>query len=57
MGLASAEKNYEAGKEALKERNYRRYGLGLSLIAIAIVLTGLKMYLKQIESGQDSQST
>jgi len=56
-GMASAEKNYEAGKEALKERNYRRYGLGLSLIAIAIVLTGLKMYLKQIESGQDSQTT
>jgi predicted CXXCH cytochrome family protein len=56
-GLASAEKNYEAGKEALKERNYRRYGLGLSLIAIAIVLTGLKMYLKQIESSQDSQTT
>ena len=56
-GLASADKNYEAGKEALKERNYRRYGLGLSLIAIAIVLTGLRMYLKQIESGQNSQTT
>lgn len=56
-GLAAADKNYEAGKEALKERNYRRYGLGLSLIAIAIVITGLKMYLKQIESGQDSQAT
>jgi predicted CXXCH cytochrome family protein len=56
-GLVAADKNYEAGKEALKERNYRRYGLGLSLIAIAIVITGLKMYLKQIESGQDSQTT
>lgn len=56
-GLVAADKNYEAGKEALKERNYRRYGLGLSLIAIGIVLAGLKMYLKQIESGQDSQTT
>jgi predicted CXXCH cytochrome family protein len=56
-GLVAADKNYEAGKEALKERNYRRYGLGLSLIAIAIVITGLKMYLKQIESGQNSQTT
>jgi predicted CXXCH cytochrome family protein len=56
-GLVAADKNYEAGKDALKERNYRRYGLGLSLIAIAIVITGLKMYLKQIESGQDSQTT
>jgi len=56
-GLASAAKNYEAGKEALKERNYRRFGLGLSLIAIGIVLTGLRMYLKQIESSQNSQAT
>jgi len=56
-GLASAAKNYEAGKDALKERNYRRFGLGLSLIAIGIVLTGLRMYLKQIESSQNSQTT
>ena len=56
-GLVAAAKNYEAGKDALKERNYRRYGLGLSLIAIAIVITGLRMYLKQIESGQNSQAT
>ena len=56
-GLVAAAKNYEAGKDALKERNYRRYGLGLSLIAIAIVIAGLRMYLKQIESGQNSQAT
>lgn len=56
-GLVAAARNYEAGKEALKERNYRRFGLGLSLIAIAVVLTGLKMYLKQIESDQNSQAT
>ncbi|HEX3095372.1 MAG TPA: hypothetical protein VHW72_22220, partial [Candidatus Angelobacter sp.] len=52
-GLAGAARNYEAGKEALRERNYRRFGLGLSLIAIAIVLLGLKLYLKQIESRQE----
>ena len=56
-GLVAAARNYEAGKDALKERNYRRYGLGLSLIAIAIVITGLKLYLKQIESGQNSPAT
>jgi predicted CXXCH cytochrome family protein len=56
-GLVSAAKNYDAGKDALKERNYRRYGLGLSLIAIAIMITGLRMYLKQIESAQNSQAT
>ena len=55
-GLAAAAKNYEAGKEALRERNYRRLGLGVSLIAIAIVLIGLRLYLKQIESGQESQT-
>jgi len=52
-GLAAAAKNYEAGKEALRERNYRRFGLGLSLIAIAIVLLGLRLYLKQIESKEE----
>jgi predicted CXXCH cytochrome family protein len=56
-GLAAAAKNYEAGKAALKERDYRRFGLGLSLIAIAIVLIGLRLYLKQIESGEELKST
>jgi predicted CXXCH cytochrome family protein len=56
-GLVAAARNYEAGKEALKERNYRRFGLGLSLIAIVIVLSGLKLYLKQIESGEEHRTT
>jgi len=55
-GLAAAARNYEAGKDALKERNYRRVGLAFSLVAIAIVLIGLRLYLKQIESGQESQT-
>lgn len=54
-GLAAAAKNYEAGKDALKERNYRRVGLALSLVAIAIVLIGLRLYLKQIEGREASQ--
>jgi predicted CXXCH cytochrome family protein len=53
-GLAAAAKNYQAGKDALKERDYRRFGLALSLIAIAIMLVGLRLYLKQIESGEES---
>src|SRR5262249_43247460 len=56
-GLAAAARNYEAGKAALKERDYRRFGLGLSLIAIAIVLAGLRLYLKQIESGEGLKGT
>ncbi len=32
------------------ERNHRRIGLGVSLIAIGIVLAGLWLYIKKIES-------
>ncbi len=49
-GLETAAKGSEAGKKALAERKYRRVGLGFSLIAIALVLVGLRMYVKQIES-------
>jgi hypothetical protein len=31
------------------ERNYRRVGLGISLIAIGLVLAGLWLYVKKIE--------
>jgi len=49
-GLETAAKGYDAGQKALAERNYRRWGLGISLIAIALVLVGLRMYIRQIES-------
>ena len=49
-GLEIAAKDHEAGQKALAERNYRRIGLGVSLIAIALVLVGLRLYIKQIES-------
>jgi predicted CXXCH cytochrome family protein len=54
-GLVAAARDYQAGQDALKERGYRRAGLGLSLIAIAIMLISLRMYLKQIEA-KDSQA-
>lgn len=38
-----------ARKRALVERKYRRLGLALSLVAIAVVLVGLWFYVKQIE--------
>ena len=34
----------------MAERDYRRVGLGMSLVAIALVLVGFRLYLKQIES-------
>jgi len=49
-GLKIAAKNLQAGKKAMAERNYRRVGLGISLGAIALVLVGLRLYIKQIES-------
>jgi Cytochrome c3 len=49
-GLGVAAKDQQAGQQAMAERNYRRAGLGLSLIAIAMVLLGLRLYIKKIES-------
>jgi len=49
-GLKIAAMDLQAGQRAMVERNYRRVGLGLSLIAIGIVLAGLWLYLKKIES-------
>ena len=49
-GMETAAKDYEAGKKAMAERDYRRVGLGMSLVAIALVLVGFRLYLKQIES-------
>jgi Cytochrome c3 len=48
-GLNVAAKNLQAGQKAMAERNYRRVGLGMSLIAIGIVLAGLRLYIKKIE--------
>jgi len=49
-GLKIAAKNQQAGKQAMAERNYRRIGLAIALIAIGLVLLGLRLYIKQIES-------
>lgn len=51
-GVKVTEKTYQAGVVALKERDYRRMGLGVSLIAIVAVLIGLRLYIKKIEAPQ-----
>jgi len=48
-GLKIADKVQNAGESALADRDYRRKGLGLSLIAILIMMIGLGMYIRQIE--------
>jgi hypothetical protein len=49
-GLDIAAKNLQAGQKAMAERNYRRIGLGMSLVAIGVMLVGLHLYIKKIES-------
>jgi hypothetical protein len=49
-GLDIAAKNLQAGQKAMVERNHRRVGLGVSLVAIGIMLVGLRLFIKKIES-------
>jgi hypothetical protein len=49
-GMKIASANLKAGQDAMVERNHRRIGLGVCLIAIAIMLIGLWLYIKQLES-------
>jgi predicted CXXCH cytochrome family protein len=41
---------YEAGVAALKERDYRRKGLGVALVFIVLAIGGLYLKIRQIES-------
>jgi hypothetical protein len=49
-GLETAAKDSDAGKRALTERDYRRVGLGVSLVAIALMMIALRLYIRRIES-------
>ena len=55
-GLKIAAKDLQAGNDALRERNYRRVGLGISVFAILIVLLGLRAYIRLIEQNGKSSS-
>ena len=48
-GMKIADQDLAAGQQAMVERNRRRIGLGFSLLAIAIVLPGLWLYIGKIE--------
>jgi hypothetical protein len=48
-GMKIAAANLKTGQDAMVERNHRRIGLGICLIAIAFMLVGLWMYIRQIE--------
>ncbi|MGE5110676.1 MAG: cytochrome c3 family protein [Acidobacteriaceae bacterium] len=49
-GLKIANANFEAGQKAMAERRFRRVGLGISLLAICVVVIGLGLFIRQIES-------
>ena len=48
-GLKIAAETYQAGENALRERQRRRVGLGFSLIAIAVTLGGLWVTIRRLE--------
>ena len=53
-GLKITDSTFQQGKSALSERDYRRRGLGISLVFIAVVLIGLRLYIRHIERGQNA---
>jgi hypothetical protein len=48
-GLAVTRQTYAAGEKALEEWKFRRVGLGLSLVMIALTLVGLGFYIRNLE--------
>ena len=51
QGTATARKAYEDGVAALKERDYRRKGLAIALIAIVVAISGLYFKIRRMERG------
>ena len=49
-GVAVTDRTYQAGMQALHERNQRRLGLGISLLVIGATLLGLRLWIREIES-------
>jgi hypothetical protein len=55
-GLKVAAQTYQAGQSALAELGYRRKGLFVSLVAIGLVLIGLVLMIRTIESKDNHPS-
>jgi nitrate/TMAO reductase-like tetraheme cytochrome c subunit len=54
-GTKLAEQNLAAGHQALADRDYRRWGLSVSVIVILLTIVGLWLYIREIE-GRSSRS-
>jgi hypothetical protein len=55
-GLEIADETYQAGLAALKERDRRRIGLGVSLVTILAVMLGLWLAIRSIEGSSEDVS-
>jgi len=55
-GLTLAASTMQAGEQALKEKDWRRIGLGLSLITILVTIAGLRLAIRRLESQPSSAS-
>ena len=51
-GLSITRENWASGDAALREREHRRLGLGVSLVFILITLIGLWLVIRRIESAK-----
>ncbi len=51
-GLRIAAETFQAGQSALRERDFRRMGLGISLLAILLTIAGLWLAIRQLEGKQ-----
>lgn len=54
-GSKLAEQNLAAGNQALADRDFRRWGLGVSLIVILLTIAGLWLYIREIEGRSSSR--
>jgi len=53
-GMTVARETLQAGQAALRERDFRRYGLGVSVILIAIAILAIRGLIRRIESNSDT---
>jgi len=51
-GMAIARETRSAGENALHERDFRRYGLGVSVILIALAILAIRGLIRRIEANQ-----
>jgi hypothetical protein len=48
-GAKLAAQDLAAGNQALADRDFRRWGLGVSLIVILLTIAGLWLYIRELE--------